>query len=252
MANNNMEIYEQLQTPPNDALKPIGFGNLKGKSDINPQWRYEALTNVFGACGVGWKFEVVDRFTQPVPTGELMVFVQVNLYIMDKESGHWSEPIPGWGGDYLIKKDKKGIHGNDEAVKMATTDALGTAAKMLGVAADVYRGLIANGVSDSKYARRDYVTQAAQNGAGQAKSAKPSNYTAPPAKASQNSDLMAKAKHSLKTEVERIGCTWEEVKAIAGLKIGKTETKDMTVGDVSSLASNLEQWILEESKANGE
>ena len=42
MANNNMEIYEKLQTPPNDALKPIGFGNLKGKSDINPRWRYEA------------------------------------------------------------------------------------------------------------------------------------------------------------------------------------------------------------------
>lgn len=244
---NTMEIYEKLQTPPNDALKPIGFGNLKGKSDINPQWRYEALTNVLGPCGIGWKFEVADRFTEPVPTGELMVFVQVNLYIMDKESGHWSEPIPGWGGDYLIKKDKNGIHGNDEAVKMATTDALGTAAKMLGVAADVYRGLVANGVSDSKYARRDYAAQSAQNGAGQARNAKASNYTNGANKTAQNGDLMAKAKHSLKTEVERIGCTWEEVKAIAGLKIGKTETKDMTVGEVSKLAANLEQWILEQS-----
>ena len=242
----NMKIYEQLQTPPNDALKPIGFGNLKGKSDINPQWRYEAMTSAFGPCGIGWKFEVVDRFIQTVPSGELMVYVQVNLYIKDKEN--WSEPIPGWGGDYLIKKDKNGIHGNDEAMKMATTDALGTAAKMIGVAADVYRGLIANGASDSKYARRDYAAQSAQNGAGQARNAKTSNYTNGANKAAQNGDLMAKAKHSLKTEVERIGCTWDEVKAIAGVKLGKTETKDMTAGEVSRLAASLEQWILEESQ----
>ena len=81
----NMDLYNQLKTPPSDALKPIGFGNLKGKSDINPQWRYEALTNALGVCGVGWKFEYVDHFTQELPSGELMVFVQVKLYIKDGE-----------------------------------------------------------------------------------------------------------------------------------------------------------------------
>lgn len=224
MTNNNMEIYEKLQTPPNDALKPIGFGNLKGKSDINPQWRYEALTNVFGACGVGWKFEVVDRFTEPVPTGELMVFVQVNLYIMDKESGHWSEPIPGWGGDYLIKKDKNGIHGNDEAMKMATTDALGTAAKMLGVAADVYRGLIANGVSDSKYASREYAARTPQP---------------------TQDNMRAKAIHSLNDAIKKSGVTGNEVSAIAGVKYGKTATKDMTTGEICDLANNLPKYVQE-------
>lgn len=127
--------------------------------------------------------------------------------------------------------------------------------QITGTASSYARKYALNGlfaIDDTKDADTNEYRQTAQNGAGQAKSAKPSNYTAPPAKASQNSDLMAKAKHSLKTEVERIGCTWEEVKAIAGLKIGKTETKDMTVGEVSSLAANLEQWILEESKANGE
>ena len=217
----NMKIYEQLQTPPNDALKPIGFGNLKGKSDINPQWRYEALTNVFGPCGIGWKFEVVDRFIQTVPSGELMVYVQVNLYIKDKEN--WSEPIPGWGGDYLIKKDKNGIHGNDEAMKMATTDALGTAAKMIGVAADVYRGLIANGASDSKYARRDY--------------------------AAQNGDLRQKAMDKMMAEFHRIGCSSSEMTAIIGVKYNKTSTKEMTVGELSDLAANLEKYIIEESGA---
>lgn len=131
--------YTSLSLVPESALKPITFGKLKGKSDINPQWRYEALTDVFGLCGEGWRYEVTNTLQVPVPeTGELMVFVFVNLYVKGPDG--WSAPIPGSGGDFLIVKDKNGIHGNDEAYKMATTDALGTAAKMVGVAASIYRG----------------------------------------------------------------------------------------------------------------
>lgn len=131
--------YMSLSQVPSDATKPIPFGKLKGKSDINPQWRYEALTDVFGLCGEGWKFEITNTIQVPVPaTGELLVYVFVNLYIKGPDG--WSAPIPGSGGDYLIVKDKNGIHGNDEGFKMATTDALGTAAKMVGVAASIYRG----------------------------------------------------------------------------------------------------------------
>ena len=133
------ERYTKLSAVPEDATKPISFGKLKGKSDINPQWRYEALTDVFGLCGEGWRYEVTDTKMVPVQaTGELMVFVFVNLYVKGKDG--WSAPIPGSGGDFLIQKDKNGLHGNDEGFKMAITDALGTAAKMIGVAASVYRG----------------------------------------------------------------------------------------------------------------
>ena len=58
---------------------------------------------------------------------------------------------------------------------------------------------------------------------------------------------MNKAKRQLKAEVDRIGCTWDEVRAISGLELGKTETKEMSADEVSSLAANLEKWILEES-----
>ena len=146
----NMQHYDNLKKVPANALKTIQFGNLKGKSDINPQWRYEALTSEFGPCGVGWKYEIAETHTQEVAdgnSGTLMVFVKINLYIKDGEE--WSAPIPAYGGDMLVVKDKNGIHGNDEAYKMATTDALGTAAKMIGVAADIYRGL----ANDSKYGR---------------------------------------------------------------------------------------------------
>ena len=68
-------------------------------------------------------------------------------------------------------------------------------------------------------------------------------------KASHNEDVMAKAKRQLKAEVDRIGCTWDEVRAISGVKLGKTETKGMSAGEVSNLAANLEKWILEESES---
>ena len=61
---------------------------------------------------------------------------------------------------------------------------------------------------------------------------------------SQNKE-MVKAKKQLKAEVDRIGCTWDEVRAISGVKLGKSETKKMSVGEVSNLAANLEKWIEE-------
>lgn len=132
--------YNAVKTVPQSALKIIDFGKLKGKYDISPQWRWEILTEVYGMCGVGWYFDIVDTEQVLVEaTGETMLYVKVNLYI--KEGNEWSKPIPGYGGDFLIYKDKNGYHGNDEAFKMAVTDALGTAAKMIGVGADVYRGL---------------------------------------------------------------------------------------------------------------
>lgn len=233
----NMSLYEQLQTPPNDALKPITFGALKGKSDINPQWRYEALTAALGPCGYGWRFEIADTKTQQVSTGEMMVFVLVNLFI--KQGDEWSAPIPGWGGDYLIKKDKNGIHGNDEAFKMATTDALGTAAKMIGLAADVYRGLIGNGASDSKYARRGYAAQTPQDAAG-ARPRGNTNYKG------NMDNIRYKAMHGLSAEMKRLGMTGEEVSALCGLKFGKTNSRDLTTGQLSELAAHLEEWEAEQ------
>ena len=79
------------------------------------------------------------------------------------------------------------------------------------------------------------------------KDADTDQYKQQTSKAPQSEDLMAKAKRQLKAEVDRIGCTWDEVRAISGLKLGKTETKEMSAGEVSSLAANLERWILEES-----
>ena len=125
--------------------------------------------------------------------------------------------------------------------------------QITGTASSYARKYALNGlfaIDDTKDADTDQYkqqTSGAQNGAGRAQNVKPNNYTKTPVKASQNEDLMAKAKRQLKAEVDRIGCTWDEVRAISGLKLGKTETKEMSAQEVGNLAANLEKWILEES-----
>jgi hypothetical protein len=135
----NLSIWNQVNRPPQSALKQINAGRLKGKTDINPQWRYQAMTEQFGPCGVGWKYEIVKLWIEPAPLEQSMAFAQIGLYI--KSNGEWSDPIPGVGGSMAIAKEKNGLHASDECFKMAITDALSVAMKMIGVAADIYAGL---------------------------------------------------------------------------------------------------------------
>jgi hypothetical protein len=127
-----------LAQPPKWALRQIQAGRLKGKTDINPQWRYQAMTEQFGLCGIGWKYEIVRLWQEPGPDAQVFAFAEIKLYLRQGEQ--WSDSIPGIGGHMLIPKEKSGLHANDEAYKMAVTDALSTAMKMIGVAADIYSG----------------------------------------------------------------------------------------------------------------
>ncbi len=136
---NNMRIWNAVKRPPESALKQIKGGRLAGMTDIKPQWRYEAMTDLFGPVGDGWKFEIIDAHTELGSEDQLMCFVSVNLYYK-KELGEWSAPIPGIGGSMLITKESKGLHSSDEGYKMALTDALSVAMKPLGVGAEIYFG----------------------------------------------------------------------------------------------------------------
>lgn len=134
----NMAIYNALRTPPDNALKPFNNGKMSG-TDTNPMWRIKAMTEMFGPCGEGWYFEIAEHWTDTVPkikngqtVNEHMAFVIVNLYIK-LESGEWSRPIVGLGGNSLSMQ-------MDEGFKGALTDALSIAMKNLGMCADIWFG----------------------------------------------------------------------------------------------------------------
>ena len=142
--NTNLSIYDSVREVPKEAKKEIEAGRLKGKHDINPMWRIKKLTEVFGPAGFGWYTEIVRTWTEASESGEMAVFVDINLYV--KKDGEWSRPIFGNGGNKLIANEKKYENGqqvyipylDDDAYKKAYTDAISVAAKALGVGADVY------------------------------------------------------------------------------------------------------------------
>ena len=136
-----MEIWNALSKPPKSALKQITGGRLKGMTDINPQWRYKAMTEQFGVCGVGWTYEIDSTWFEHGADGQVCAFAKITLYTWIKERDAWSRGIAGIGGSMMVAKEKNGLYTSDECYKMAVTDALSVAMKMLGVASDIYEGL---------------------------------------------------------------------------------------------------------------
>jgi len=127
------ERFMTGKKPPADALKSIGGGAKL--TDINPQWRIEIMTEIYGLCGIGWKYEVGEPLIQNAGN-DVMIFLPVSLYIKDNTTKEWSAPITAYGGDFLVKGNK----GKEEGYKGCLTDALGKAMSYIGIASDIYRG----------------------------------------------------------------------------------------------------------------
>jgi hypothetical protein len=145
MSNNNMSFWDRVKTPPTDALKKIQGGRLRGFTDINPQFRYRVLTEVYGPYGIGWKYTVDKKWSEPGPEGVVMCFADISLFVKypdESATTEWCDPIPGHGGSMLVAMEAGGLHASDEGYKMAVTDALSVACKMVGIGSEVYEGKI--------------------------------------------------------------------------------------------------------------
>ena len=217
----NMEVWDKLKQPPDWALKKITGGRLNGKSDISPMWRIQVLTEVFGTCGIGWKYEIVRTWTEEGDKGQKMIFRDVNLYV--KSEGKWSDAIPGTGGDMLIVLEKNGLYCNDEAAKMALTDALGNAMKNLGVAAVVFSG----GTDGTKYNRLPPVNMA-----------QPKPPAAPPV-APKDTGLSQQAKMMFALATGA-GLTNQQLKTYIKETYNKDSSKDLTTQELSKIIDYLQ------------
>lgn len=132
----NLELYNRCRVVPNEAQKPIGAGRLKGMTDINPMWRIQKLTELFGPCGIGWKYTIEREWIESGADGVVAAFMDISLYY--KHNGEWSEAIPGTGGSSFVAKETNRLYTSDECYKMALTDAISVATKALGMGADIY------------------------------------------------------------------------------------------------------------------
>lgn len=164
-SNHNLRFYNRGCEVPQDALKPIRAGRLKGMSDVNPMWRMKRMTEIFGPVGFGWKYEIVKQWTETYGN-EVKCFCNIHLFVRDPETKEWSEPIPGNGGSAIVSMESKGAYVNDEGYKMALTDALSIAMKPLGIGGNIWYGPGATGHNESKYeaSTREAADQQPQQG----------------------------------------------------------------------------------------
>ena len=77
----NMIVYDAVRAVPNSAKRSISAGRLKGKTDINPMWRIKVLTEQFGVCGFGWKYEILSERLETGANNEISAFVTIHLYV---------------------------------------------------------------------------------------------------------------------------------------------------------------------------
>ena len=147
MSNDNLKIWNMVKQPNQSVLKKIDFGYLKGKTDINPQWRLMAMTQAFGLVGHGWTYRITRTWSESGLDGQMMAFAEVA--VKTKYEGEWGEEFYGVGGSMIAELSKGIVKSNDEGYKMAVTDALSVAFKAVGVAADIYLG----NYDGSKYLR---------------------------------------------------------------------------------------------------
>ncbi len=169
----NLDLYNKLRVVPQEAIKQIQAGRLRGMSDINPMWRIKAMTENFGICGIGWKYTITRQWTETYGD-ETKAYCNIDLFV--KVDGQWSDAIQGTGGSSEVTMERNGLYVSDECYKMALTDALSVAMKALGVGADIYFEKGKN-IQDpsTKYAMQENMAQAKQLPQQQAQSQQPTS-----------------------------------------------------------------------------
>ena len=124
-----MRIYNAGRSVPSGAVKKITGGayGKAGLSDINPQWRIEKMTELFGPCGIGWTWEPVEtQFENGLCFGHVIVKYR-------DDNGEWSEAVHGYGGTVMGR-----MNDDSDVLKSTFTDAVSNALRYLGIGADVW------------------------------------------------------------------------------------------------------------------
>lgn len=142
-AGDKTAIWKALKRTDPKATKPFQrAGGFRG-TQIDPAWRLQMMTEVFGPVGKGWGFEQLEW-----TIAERMVFICARVWIADPVTGEKYYTGPQWGGTELVRKSRDGSERpDDESFKMSMTDAIGKCFLQLGLAADIYLGMF----DDSKY-----------------------------------------------------------------------------------------------------
>lgn len=149
----NTRIWDQVNTTDPSATKNFtGMGGFKGTA-IKPTYLMRKATEVFGPCGEGWGWTVLeDRFDEggplQAPTKEWpeaprinakLHTIKIELWYLGKDGQKCTVQHYGHTPFVLLQQGK--IITDWEAAKKSLTDAIGKCLQPLGFAADIHMGL---------------------------------------------------------------------------------------------------------------
>jgi hypothetical protein len=136
---NKTKLWDSVfKTDPSSTKAFSRAGGFSGTA-IKPLYLIHKATALWGPMGDAWGAETAEH----IISGNT-VFIKARLWYPGASNKAWVEH---WGGDVLIKETKNGVRANDEAFKMAFTDAIGKCLVQLGFSADVHLGMF----DDNKY-----------------------------------------------------------------------------------------------------
>ncbi len=145
-----LEICEKLAPVNKDYIREYKRSGGFSGTEINPQWRFKRMTEVFGPVGKYWGWEIDERWSEDFGAVKVC-FAMVSVWYVDDEQrkNENGQVYRSTIGPYIGGSDAKRTP--DEAYKMAITDAIGKCLSVIGLGADVYMGNLET--------KHDYATQ---------------------------------------------------------------------------------------------
>ncbi len=146
----NLALWSLVEKTDPAHVKPITGKSYSGNSP-KPHWLILKATEMFGPCGIGWGFQVVDERIENGSDGDRMSFARVRLWY--EWDGRRGEVEHVGGTPFSGKRKKKNptdqdiFFADEDAPKKSVTDAIIKALSLIGFAGDIFLGRW----DDSKY-----------------------------------------------------------------------------------------------------
>lgn len=142
--NENMKLWASVEKTPPEHTKQITGKAYQGTSP-KPHYLIRKATEVFGPCGIGWGFTIVDERVEEGAGGEKMHIARVRVWY--EWQGKRGEVEHVGGTQFSGMRNSGKAFTDEDAPKKSVTDALVKAMSMIGFAGDIFMGRY----DDSKY-----------------------------------------------------------------------------------------------------
>jgi len=142
----NTEIWDAVcETDPKFTKGFKRGGGFSGTS-TNSTYLHHKATKLWGPCGKGWGYEVVDeKYVDGAVHDDgrdIIHVVRVRLWYCDRDTY-----VEQYGQTEFVSKNKYGWKTDEEAPKKSLTDGVSKCLAALGFSADIFQGLY----DDNKY-----------------------------------------------------------------------------------------------------